>query len=308
MAYGRYSRRSRFVRRRRPGTRSIRRTARRTTTRYRRTRSTRPTTRRPRLLTRRGINDLTSKKKRDNMLTWSNITVPRTPVPPITGTAAVLQGGGAYYNILWSPTIREKQINSSSSPTVEDESTRTSSTTYAKGLRERLSIQTNSAVPWTWRRIVFTMKGTASYLPNFPLTTLTSNGYARTLSELTSGQATVIQNLVFDGSFNLDWRDPLDAKVDIQLITLLSDRTMIITPQTSSGAVKNFTRYYPFEKNLIYAEDEFGGQTTDSGYAALGKQGMGDVLIYDIFAPRGGAAFGDQMTVDIQSTYYWHEK
>lgn len=242
------------------------------------------------------------------MLTWSNITVPRNPAPPISGTAAVLQGGGVYYNIIWSPTVREKQLNTTTGPTVEDESTRTSSTTYAKGLRERLSIQTNSAVPWTWRRIVFTMKGTANYLAGVTLSTLTSNGYARTLVELTTTGTGVVQGLVFDGTVGLDWRDPMDAKVDTSLITLLSDRTMIITPQTSSGAVKNFTRYYPFEKNLIYGDDEFGGQTTDTAFAALGKQGMGDVLIYDIFAPRGGAAFSDQMTVDIQSTYYWHEK
>lgn len=307
MAYGRYSRRSRFVRRRRPGTRSIRRTPRRTTTRYRRTRSTRYSTR-PRLLTRRGINDLTSKKKRDNMLTFSNITVPRSPPPPIGPNAAILQGGGNYYNIIWSPTVREKQVNSTTGPTVEDESTRSSSTTYAKGLRERISIQTNSAVPWTWRRIVFTMKGTANYLAGVPLSTLTSNGYARTLAELTATQTGVVQGLVFDGTVTLDWRDPMDAKVDTSLITLLSDRTMIITPQTSSGSVKNVTRYYPFEKTLIYGDDEFGGQTTDTAFAALGKQGMGDVLVYDIFAPRGGAAFSDQMTVDIQSTYYWHEK
>lgn len=306
MAYGRYSRSRRVVRRRRPGSRSIRRTPRRTTTRYRRTRTT---TRRPRIMTRRGINEITSTKKKDNMVTWSNVTIPRTPVPSsLSATAAILQGGGAYYNFLWCATAREKVINISTDATVSDESTRHSSVTYAKGLRERLSIQTNTAVPWTWRRIVFTMKGTQSYFTGYPLYLLASNGHGRPIQEVTGTTLTSLTGLVFDGQANVDWRDTLDAKVDTSVITLKSDRTLIITPQTSSGAIRNFTRYYPLEKNLVYSEDEFGGQTTDGAFSVLGKQGMGDLLVYDIFAPRGGAAFTDQMTLDIQSTYYWHEK
>nr|QJB18719.1 MAG: capsid protein [Genomoviridae sp.] len=301
MAYGRYARRRRATRR------PARRPARRTRTRYRRTTTRRTRTRRPIMTTRR-VNEISSTKKRDNMLTWSNVAVPRTPPPNVTGVAATLQGGGAYYNLLWCPTAREKLINTNTPVSVDDESTRATTVTFVKGLRERLSIQTNSSVPWTWRRIVFTMKGAGAFFGSQPLNLLTSNGYARLIIEVTGTSLTTLQDLVFDGRTGLDWRDPLDAKVDNSVISVKSDRTMVITPQTSSGAIKNFTRYYPIEKNLVYFEDEFGGNTTDGQYSVLGKQGMGDMLIYDIFAPRGGASFSDQMTLDIQSTYYWHEK
>lgn len=305
MAYGRYARRRRAPRR------YTRRPVRRTRTRYRRTTTTtrfRRTRRAP--MTRRRINEITSKKKKDNMLTWSNVTVPRTPVGPATGTAAILQGGGPYYQMTWSPTARQKELISGEEPSTVDESTRTSTLTYSKGLRERISLQTNSAVPWTWRRIVFEYKGSASYFGSlFPTFLQTSSGgYARGLVEVTSTNLSLLQSLVFDGTVGVDWRDPLNAKVDTTLIKLHSDTTMLIKPDTTAGTLKNFTRYYPFEKNLQYFEDENGAETGDSVYAAQGRNGMGDIFIYDIIAAKGGAAFTDQMTLDIQSTYYWHEK
>jgi len=260
-------------------------------------------------MTRRRINEITSTKKKDNMLTFSNINVPRTPPPPISGTAAVLQGGGPYYQITWSPTAREKETQSTVPGTILDESTRTSSTTYVKGLRERISLQTNSGLLWTWRRIVFDYKGTASYFgPLLPTNVLTSGGYARGLVEVTGTSLSNLQSLVFDGTQGTDWRDPLTAKVDSSLINLHSDKTIIIKPDLATGTIKNLTWYYPFEKNLHYQEDEIGGEATDGLYASQGKAGMGDVIIYDIIAPKGGGDFADRMTVDIQSTYYWHEK
>lgn len=243
------------------------------------------------------------------MLTFSNVNIPRTPPGPIIGTAALLQGGGPYYHMTWSPTAREKTAVIGVDPSIIDESTRTSSTTYVKGLRERISVQSNSATSWTWRRIVFEFKGTASYFgPIFPTNVQTSNGYARGLVEVTGTNLSALLALVFDGQVGTDWRDPLNAKVDPSIITLHSDKTVVFQPEISTGITKNFTRYYSFEKNLHYQEDEIGGETGNGLFAAQGKAGMGDVIIYDIIAPKGGSTFTDQMTVDIQSTYYWHEK
>lgn len=302
MAYGRYARRRRAPRR------YTRRPVRRTRTRYRRTTTrVRRTRRAP--MTRRRIHEITSKKKRDNMLTFSNVNIPRTPPAPIIGTAALLQGGGPYYHMTWSPTAREKSITAGTESHVIDESSRTASTTYVKGLRERISIQSNSAASWTWRRIVFEYKGTAAYFgPIYPLDVLTTNGYARGLVEITGTALSATTGLVFDGQAGTDWRDPLNAKVDTSLITLHSDKTMVLQPELSTGLTKNLTRYYSFEKNLHYQEDEVGGETLNGKYAQQGKNGMGDVIIYDIIAPKGGSTFADQMTIDIQATYYWHEK
>jgi len=305
MAYARYARRRRSTRR--VPRRTVRRTVpryRRRSTRYRRTR----TRRRPAMSVRR-INDITSTKKRDNMLTFSNVTVPRNPPPVLSSSAAILQGGFSNYNFLFAPSAREKAVNSTTSGTVLDESTRTTTNTYVKGYRERISMQTNSALPWTWRRIVFTLKGTANFLGSGnPLFLLTSNGHARVITELSAPQQTTIESIMFDGQKGLDWRSTLEAKVDTSLITVMSDTTKIITPQTSAGSVKNYTLYYPINKSLQYAEDEFGGQTLTSPWSTQGKPGMGDLLVYDIFTPRAASATTDQLTLDIQATYYWHEK
>lgn len=305
MAYGRYARRRRTTRRR------PRRTVRRTSTRYRRTTRVprRTRTRRPRVMSTRRINDITSTKKRDNMLAFSNVTIPRSPAPVLSNTAALLQGGLTNYNFLFSPTAREKAVNNTTPGGILDESTRTKSTTYAKGYRERISIATNTALPWTWRRIIFTMKGTFNYLGSgTPLFLLTSNGHARVISETTTTQQTVLESFLFDGQKGLDWRTTLEAKVDTTLVSVISDTTMIITPQTTAGALKNMQRYYPIEKNVVYAEDEFGGQALTSPWSTQSKQGMGDMLIYDIFTPRSGSTISDQLNLDIQATYYWHEK
>lgn len=309
MAYGRYSRRRRVVRRRRPGTRSIRRTPRRTTTRYRRTRYS---SRRPRLMSRRGILDATAKKKRDNMLTFTNVNIPRSTITYRAGAAA-MQGGAGPYHFLFAASARNKEAKLGSGVTIDDESSRTSSLIFAKGYRERVSLQTNTALPWTWRRIVFTMKGTDPYFNPAGSSApgqfvQTSNGYARLVNELGATQQIALENLIFDGGRAIDWTSNLNAKTDQSLVTVLSDKTILIKPDTTAGTVKNMTFYYPLEKNLQYLEDEEGGETSKAAWSALGKQGMGDVLIYDMFYPRDNSAFADQLLVDFQATFYWHEK
>lgn len=309
MAYGRYARRYRTVRRRRPGYRTTRRVPRRTTSRYRRTRTV---TRKPRLLTKRGILDATAKKKRDNMLTFTNINIPRTDLTYRAGAAA-LQGGGSPYHFLFAASARNKEDELGGGVTVDDESTRASSLIFAKGYRERVGIQTLSALPWTWRRIVFTMKGTDSFFNPAGSSApgqfvQTSNGYARLINQMGANQLIGLHNMIFDGASGADWTSPLTAKVDSSIATILSDKTIIVRPQTSAGAIQNMRFYYPLEKNIQYFEDESGGETTKSAWSTVSKQGMGDLLIYDMFYPRDGSAFADQLSLDIQATFYWHEK
>lgn len=263
-------------------------------------------------MSRRGIVEATSKKKKDNLVTWSNVTIPRAPAPPVSATGALLQGGATNYHFLFSPSARGKMTNPTTQVTVDDESTRASTVTYAKGYRERINIQTNSALPWSWRRIVFSMKGTLQYFNTgtglAPQYLLTSSGYVRLVTEMSGSQTAVLQNLIFDGAQGIDWRDPLDAKTDSTIVTILSDQTRIFTPQTSSGLIKNFRVYYPLEKNIVYGEDEYGGEDPSNEWSTLGKPGMGDVLIYDYIAPKSGNTFSDQMSIDFQGTWYWHEK
>lgn len=263
-------------------------------------------------MSRRGILDTTAKKKRDNMLTFTNINIPRSTVTYRAGGVA-MQGGSTPYYFLFSPTARNKESSSGSGVTIDDESSRTSSLIFAKGYRERVSLQSNTALPWTWRRIVFTMKGTDSLFNPAGSSApgqfvQTSNGYARLANEMGSTQLQTLEGILFDGFKGNDWFTNLNAKTDNSLVTVLSDRTILVKPETTAGTVKNMTFYYPFEKNLQYFEDEDGGDTSSSAWSTTGKPGMGDVLIFDAFVPRDNSAFADHLLVDFQATFYWHEK
>ena len=60
--------------------------------------------------------------------------------------------------LLWSPTGRQAAVGSTA-PNVSQYSARTATDTFIRGFRESVEIQTNSQLPWTWRRIVFAAKG-----------------------------------------------------------------------------------------------------------------------------------------------------
>ena len=86
------------------------------------------------------------------------------------GLPATVQGGrvNMFY---WCATARDLTINNGNIGAVGQEAVRTSTTTYMRLLSERIRIQTNSAVPWTWRRIVFRGKGPDFRPPNQSETT-----------------------------------------------------------------------------------------------------------------------------------------
>jgi len=302
MAYGRYARRSR----RRTTRRRPRRSTRRTNTRYRRTTTRRVTRRMP---TRR-ILEVASTKKRDNMLTYTNVNNPRTTLT-YSQQAAVLVGGSIDYQFLWAATARTNESIPGSGGFHSDNSTRESQICYMKGLRERIDIAASSARPWVWRRIVFTMKGTNNTfqaVANAGFFVLTSNGYGRLVNDMTNTQRLAVQSILFEGTRDVDWNDIYIAKTDSSLVNIKSDRTVLIKPKTTSGDIMNMSFYYPFEKNLVYADDEIGGDSNHSAWSTLGKPGMGDVLVYDMIVPGVGSTNTDTLSMNFSATLYWHEK
>lgn len=258
----------------------------------------------------RRILEIASTKKRDNMMTYTNVQIPRSNLSYAVAPA-VLVGGGIDYQFLWAATARTNEVSAGNPGYITDAATRTASTCYMKGLRERIDIAANSALPWMWRRIVFTMKGTNNTFlteagANFFV--LTSSGYMRLVNDMTNAQRLLAQSIIFAGTRNLDWNDIYNAKTDSRLITIKSDKTTIIKPKTTAGDILNRRHYYPFEQNLVYDDDERGGVEGHSAWSTQGKPGMGDVLVYDMITPGNGSSDTDTLSLNFAATLYWHEK
>lgn len=200
----------------------------------------------------------------------------------------------------WCPTAR-------SSTTFQEPTDRNSQTCYMRGLKERIEIQTNSGAPWQWRRICFTRKGaTLATSTTFAPFLFTSNGYVRIVNQLPSSQPFLGD--IFDGSQLVDWNDYFAAKVNTKLVTLKYDKTISIQSGNASGVLRSFSRWHPMNHNLIYADEEAGGDETTGSYSTLGRAGMGDYYILDIFQSGGGATTSDVLSFNPQATLYWHEK
>lgn len=269
-------------------------------------------------MSKRRILNITSEKKRDKMMSYTNVNRDN----PSGGTTyaanpAILVGGSVDpYVFVWCATGRDNTTNSVGRPgTKFDKATRTSSSCYMVGLKEAVQIQVLNGLPWQWRRICFTYKGRGnlnSYLPNpsafFQPVSETSNGYLRTINGLTSSESPTFFELLFQGSRNTDWSDPLSAKVDTERVSLKYDKTITISSGNEEGVIRKYPRWHGMNHNLQYDDDESGGAMTSSYYSVESKVGMGDYWVIDIIIPRVGSDDEDLCTFGTESTLYWHEK
>jgi len=235
--------------------------------------------------------------------------------------AAVINGGLPDTNsaaFLWCATCRDNTIsNAGASGGRFQQATRTSSSPFYIGLKENIEIQCNTGMPWQWRRICFTMKGQPLVLnsqtsPVFNIAAETQNGWVRVMNQVPGnpGQnpAYGMYQVLFRGVINGDWVDPMTAQVDTTRITLKYDKTVTLASGNEDGFIRNYKRWHPMMKTLVYDDDEVGGAMSSSSYSTEGKPGMGDYYILDQFRARQGSATTDQLTVRPSSTLYWHEK
>lgn len=161
-------------------------------------------------LPRRKILNLTSVKKRNGMLSWSNTN--QNGATQTTGVGSLFAIGGTN-NIgaicIFSPTCMD--LNASGAHTIGLESRRTATSCYMRGFSEHIRIQTSTGIPWFWRRICFTVKNELNtpYPGDTPVYTYrpyveTSNGLERlwlnqTINAMPStiaGQQGVILSLI----------------------------------------------------------------------------------------------------------------
>ncbi|AVK87310.1 putative capsid protein [Termite associated circular virus 2] len=296
-------RRGRYSTRRYVKTRPL---ARRT---YRRRRTT---------MSRRKILNISSEKKKDTMLTWTNLQGsvgvetpgPAKLAPPSPDNLMT------EYCVVFSPTHRGATFSSGSHGSKYYKQLRTSSLCYWRGIREVVTLKTDGPGAWEWRRICFTMKGEDLYtgdrysfdLGTSPVARITSDGMKRAF--FSSENALRTRDAIFDGNRNVDWADVITAKVDTELITPLYDRRMLIRSGNEAGTVRIKKCWHAMNKNLQYDDDENGESMLERYYSTEGKPGMGDYYIVDLFqavVPQQNVT-PTNLYVNIEATAYWHER
>lgn len=261
----------------------------------------------------------------------NRLTPPRTP---------------AYtFCIPWIPTYRLPVQNAS---TNTYKSSMTTGTPYMKGLSENITISVTGGVPWQWRRICFTYKGnrlyqpfsqpsgvpddpaiydplkffkntyeneTAIFRPVFDL----ASYYGEPSNPRTSVPYALAQlyTFLFQGTssqFNdnvteSDWINVMTAKTDNREVTVKYDKTVTLASGNEEGIQRNYKRYHPMEKTLVYDSYEQGNDTGYFPYSTGSKPGMGDYYIVDFFQARYAAGEdAGNLIFDPRATIYWHEK
>lgn len=248
------------------------------------------------------------------MLSWSNSTAAGASRTPAIGPAYMNGNTGGVF--LWSPTMQSLVTGGTSSELI-DQSDRTATTCYMRGLSEHIRYQTSSPLPWFWRRLCFTYKGNVSIRSATPINTEntyvdTSNGIERFWLNLQINDSntylTALYALIFKGVVNKDWTDPVIAPLDTSRITVKYDRTVTLKSGNAVGTVGEKKVWHGMNKNLVYDDDEDGASTATSYQSVLSKAGMGDYYIMDIFSPGAGFSSSDVLRVEANSTLYWHEK
>jgi hypothetical protein len=252
-------------------------------------------------VSRRRILNLTSKKKQDNRLQANyigNTWVPVTSYGILASTITVS---------LYAPTVMDRDTPN---PLANLPSFRDSQVCYMRGYKENVTLVTADESPWQWRRICFTMKGPSfvnqSTIQDGIAIQIAPQGYVRPFINVQPTLRDALYGYVFKGQDGRDWNDPFLAKVDTQRITLKSDITRTMHPNGEGGFIKSYHLWHPMNRNLIYNEDESGTDVLNFGYSALGKAGMGDYYIMDLF--RSNQADSSAMQIQMAGTLYWHEK
>ena len=211
-------------------------------------------------------------------------------------------GTGQLFSI-WCATARDRENDTL-------QNSRTATSCFMRGLKERITFSANSGRSWRWRRICFTAKGLFSNLAgSIDSLEMSPNGWVRLLTNQdASTWGNVVKGTLFRGASGLDWYDIFDAKTDNSRLTIKYDQTRILNSGNEFGKFSHFKMWHPMNKNLVYGDDENGATDNDPLYSSLGKAGMGDYYVVDILQAGQGATQDDTILFNPQATLYWHEK
>ncbi|UOK20986.1 capsid protein [Chifec genomovirus UA13_98] len=269
-----------------------------------------------RSMSKKGILNLTSRKKRDTMLTWSNTSSGGGQQTTAQNPAFVNGINGGFF--LWAATARDLTTGTSLS-TISLESARTATTCYMRGLSEKVRIQTNSGIPWFHRRICFTYKGQTPFLGTFSGDTGASNQFLENSDGMTrlwfnnniNGTPNYINQcygVLFKGAQGVDWSDTITAPLDTRRVTVKYDKTWTMQSGNTNGIVRERKLWHPMNKNLVYDDDEAGTAESTSYVSTESKAGMGDYYVVDIIQAGTGGSTSDLLQIQSTTSLYWHEK
>ena len=201
-----------------------------------------------------------------------------------------------------------------------DNATRAQTDVFWVGTKEKIDVQTNTSLPWTWRRIVFSAKGIEpiSFTADSETTVaqdhlLTSNGYVRYTARLggdseNAALAATVASFIFKGSGGIDWLTPINAPISRERVQIWYDKTVNIRSGNDVGTRRVYNRWHPIRKTMIYQDRETGGREDSRDSSSLSRASVGDVYIVDIIQPHGAATDSDSITFAPNATVYWHER
>lgn len=271
-------------------------------------------------MTKKRIIDVTSHKKRNGMLSWTN-TAATTGASTTLGLGSATVAGSLAGLFMFCPTAQNLLQGSSTPNYFINQAERTSTSCYMRGFAENLRIQTNSHVPWFHRRICFAWRGSGAFNTISSKDTPTqswgpfidtSTGMERVWFNTQVNAMTNTQNAqldtLFKGVVNQDWNDIIVAPVDSSRVDIKFDKTWLIKSNNESGTIVQRKLWHPMNKTLVYDDDESGEGVQTSYLSVDSKRGMGDYYIYDIIQAGLGATSSDLINISANSTLYWHEK
>lgn len=217
--------------------------------------------------------------------------------------------------MLWQPTALDLTNSAGYVQSRAVESARTSTTPFMVGLREVVEIQSGNGLPWQWRRICFTFKGTlpgSTSTATFKPYQETSSGMVRVVNTVSgdrnSGATYDLFRCIFAGQNASDWNDPMVAKLDQTRISVKYDKIRNLATGNEQGFIRKYRHFHAMGQTLAYDDDE-NGENMDTSYMSVdSKVGMGDYYVLDLVRSRFGAGTTDALVFNPSATLYWHEK
>lgn len=294
------------------GTNGKRRKSGRTTRAYRgKGRSTR---RYSRKMTKKQILNITAYKKRDKMRVvavtsygtagtkGNNLNLPVTPGNDVTGQRINMLP----FTCTARPSLSFQRYN---------EADRTATTCYMRGYHENVRLVLPDANEWVWRRICFTYRGpNISSLGNaYYFDTTGVYRYAYDASDDSATQSQLYQQrmytILFLGTYQQDWDDPMVAPLDGRRIGIKMDRIRYLKSGNDQPVEKIYKDWLPMNKNLTYDDDQNGPTESSAPYSVSDKRGMGDYYIIDLLrCTNPNAPAANKLFFQPSGTLYWHEK
>ncbi|UOK20984.1 capsid protein [Chifec genomovirus UA13_100] len=274
---------------------------------------------RSRKMSKKKILNLTSRKKRNGMLAWSNTDASGASATVAVNSATIAGSPGGFF--CFCPTAMNLNQGATNPNYAINVAERTASTCFMRGFQENLRIQTNTHLPWFHRRVCFTWKGSGPFntaaSTDTPTQTYspyvdTSNGMERIwMNQSVNNMSNTRSNqweILFKGALGSDWNDLITAPIDTARVSLKFDKTWCIKSGNEAGTIVERKLWHGMNKNLVFDDDETGESMKSGYFSTDSKAGMGDYYVMDIFQGGMGAASTDLLNVVSNSTLYWHER